>query len=460
MKAFFLSSLLLILTSTVCFGQLSYTENQYPVTVEEDIVYGTAIGYDGIVDTLRMDIYRPVGDGNCQRPCLVLVHGGAWMAGSKDEGYMPLIAQDMAEKGWVVAAINYRLGMHKQSNYTQYWACTPDLAQPCSYMTDSSEVIRAIYRAQQDVKGAIRFMKDRAFTDSTDINNVFLCGESAGGFNVLAATFLNDESEKFPAASAISNAPNPDSDLTSCLEPGYSLARPDLGSVHGSLNVGSHNANVEGVANIYGGLLNFDLFANESDWPALYFFHQGSDVIVHYNYGRILGRLDGECLSIANICQQYSVPPHAYGSKGIAAYLNSLPSPPLLTAEIIENYEYNNDCFDNGHSIDNWQQRTQNFCDLFAQRILQNGNPGPSCEMGTTNHELSVSVFPNPSSGFITINTPLADNCTIRISDAQGRVVYDQAIKKTLHLFLKNGVYTISVTDGIQHFYKRVVIAQ
>ena len=55
--------------------------------------------------TLTADIYLPAGPG--EYPGVLVVHGGAWLAGSK--GRMRHIATALAERGYVAVAINYRL---------------------------------------------------------------------------------------------------------------------------------------------------------------------------------------------------------------------------------------------------------------------------------------------------------------------------------------------------------------
>ena len=293
--------LLLTLLPAICFGQLPYTENLYETRVESDIAYGEVINYAGQSESLELDIYKPIGDSNCTRPCLVLVHGGAWIAGSKDDLNIANIAQHYAEKGWVVATINYRLGTHKIPSYDMYLFCNEDISAPCGYVADSAEVIRANYRGQQDAKGAIRFMKNRSGLDSIDVNNVFIAGESAGGFVSYAATFMQTNSEKPSFCGAIANAPTPDADLLDCLPVGFSLTRPDLGDVQGDLNLGTHDASVQGIGNIYGAMFDFDMCADETEWPVVYQFHQGSDVVVNYDYGRVLGRMDWECYTPTNL---------------------------------------------------------------------------------------------------------------------------------------------------------------
>jgi acetyl esterase/lipase len=55
----------------------------------------------------RLDLYVPKADAPL--PVIVWVHGGAWLAGSK-EGGGPALA--FVAKGYAVASINYRLSQH------------------------------------------------------------------------------------------------------------------------------------------------------------------------------------------------------------------------------------------------------------------------------------------------------------------------------------------------------------
>ncbi|MBK6993801.1 MAG: carboxylesterase family protein [Lewinellaceae bacterium] len=104
---------LMLITATLS-AQLAFTTKQYGWRIEKDLEYGTAPNYAGIPTTLILDLYKPVGDDNSQRPLLVLVHGGAWVGGCKDDASgLAVIAQEMAQRGYVVASVNYRLGWHK-----------------------------------------------------------------------------------------------------------------------------------------------------------------------------------------------------------------------------------------------------------------------------------------------------------------------------------------------------------
>jgi acetyl esterase/lipase len=58
-------------------------------------------------DATSMDVYLPA-EGEGARPAILMIHGGAWRAGSK--GAYRDAAVRMARSGWVAASINYRLG--------------------------------------------------------------------------------------------------------------------------------------------------------------------------------------------------------------------------------------------------------------------------------------------------------------------------------------------------------------
>ncbi len=404
-----LVTILFTISVSICSAQFPYIQNDYTSALSNrDVIYGIDTNFAGQRDTLLLDIYKPIGDSNCQRPVLILVHGGSWIAGSKDDSNISFLAGEFSRKGYVVAAINYRLGMHLTPNYSMYWACNTNISSPCSYIADSSEIIRAIFRGMQDTKAAIRFMKGRAQLDSTDINNVYLAGESAGGFNVMAAAYLRDESQKPGDCFALNDVSPPDNDLLTCLPIGYSLNRPDLGGVEGDLNVTMGNSSVKGVANFYGGMLDLSLLDNSVDKPAIYQFHQGSDVVVDYEYNRILGRINWECFAPTNVCQPYGNMPYAYGSKGIYDHLVAMgsQSPQNLT-EIVANYNYMNDCFANGHAIDNVINRSANLAAFFSAVIVANGNNPPmNCSLISVSEiaQVDFSFYPNPAGDRIQIN--------------------------------------------------------
>lgn len=55
------------------------------------------------------DVYQPAPEVGSSLPAVVLVHGGAWTGGSKNDSDIKDIARLLVESGFVVFSINYRL---------------------------------------------------------------------------------------------------------------------------------------------------------------------------------------------------------------------------------------------------------------------------------------------------------------------------------------------------------------
>jgi acetyl esterase/lipase len=100
----------------------------------------------------HLDIYLPAGqDAIKDAPVLLQVHGGAWTLGEKEHQGRPLMNQ-MAAKGWVCVAINYRLA--------------PRDPWPAHVV---------------DVKRAIAWVKDNIADYGGDPDYLVITGGSAGG---------------------------------------------------------------------------------------------------------------------------------------------------------------------------------------------------------------------------------------------------------------------------------------
>ncbi|MBG7610727.1 alpha/beta hydrolase, partial [Polaribacter sp. BAL334] len=57
---------------------------------------------------LKLDVYFPSDYKNKTFPAVLLIHGGGWLKGSKEN--QRIMAQNLALKGYVAIAVSYRLG--------------------------------------------------------------------------------------------------------------------------------------------------------------------------------------------------------------------------------------------------------------------------------------------------------------------------------------------------------------
>jgi len=234
----------------------------FDVQAESDLWYGNATRFNGASDSLRLNLFKPVGDGQEERPLVIAIHGGGFSAGNRNE--LNDYCNTLASMGWSCATISYRLGFYGTG-----------IVEP-PYAYDPNEVRRAMYRAMQDAKGAIRYLKARHIQDSTSTTNVLLVGFSAGAITALHAAHLDRPEEKPAGANAIGQVQH-------FLN---FYPRPDLGAVDGDLNVqNGFDASVLGVVNTFGALLD-TAYIESADGPALYSYHQTLDPVVGCGFQR------------------------------------------------------------------------------------------------------------------------------------------------------------------------------
>ena len=150
-----------------------YHEVIFPsASVERDIQYGTAPNYQGVMTELMLDIYQPDNDNAQARALVVLVHGGGFTGGGKAGENFQVWGMDLAQRGFVVASIEYRLGVTSKTDAKLMW--------------------EASLRCGQDTRAAVRFLRSKMHDYRIDTSHIFLIGTSAGGFGILQASILQD----------------------------------------------------------------------------------------------------------------------------------------------------------------------------------------------------------------------------------------------------------------------------
>jgi acetyl esterase/lipase len=150
------------------FKALLNNDNEAVFSISKMIVSGNnrsiiplEFSYNSYPDNdLKLDFYPSKIIGN--RPCVIVVHGGSWKSG--DNKQLPELNSYLAEAGYHVAAINYRLAPKYQS--------------PLPI---------------EDVKAAISFLSANSAKLNLDTTKLVLLGRSAGAqIALLAAYTLND----------------------------------------------------------------------------------------------------------------------------------------------------------------------------------------------------------------------------------------------------------------------------
>lgn len=115
------------------------------VQVKSNIVYANLNGKR----PLHLDVFFPKKNRKKKRPAILLIHGGGWTTGSK-ENLIPM-AQQLAKKGYVTVTVEYRLSAEAPYPAAMY-----------------------------DLKTAVRWMRAHAEEFGIDTNKIAAYGCSAG----------------------------------------------------------------------------------------------------------------------------------------------------------------------------------------------------------------------------------------------------------------------------------------
>ena len=151
----------------------------YDVNVTEDIIYAEGLSHNDWNSSnttalpLYMDSYVP--ENNSQnRPLLMLIHGGAFVGGSKQQDAIVDIANYYASRGFVVFSIDYRLRDHI-GTIPQAWIDATSDDSPSNL-----NQVFAMYPAHRDAKAALRWIMANAQSYHINKDYITVGGGSAG----------------------------------------------------------------------------------------------------------------------------------------------------------------------------------------------------------------------------------------------------------------------------------------
>ena len=165
----YIATIILFLTVEVSIAQTMYKDSIF------NKINITTYNYDiHNKDTLKFDFYKAEKAKGLQ-PLLVFVHGGGFTVGVRDDVNAINFATNLAQRGYAVASVSYRLTMK-------------DIGFGCNVAANKK--IAAIDAASFDVSLAIKYMLDNDEEFLVDKNKIILAGSSAGAEAVLNMAYV------------------------------------------------------------------------------------------------------------------------------------------------------------------------------------------------------------------------------------------------------------------------------
>ena len=409
----FASSLTASLFAQSYCGSQRYDEEVFSQVSVTTVVYGSSVNVSGNTDTLRMDIYQPVGDTATIRPLIIFAHGGSFLGGSKTDQDQVDLCNAFAKRGYVAATVNYRLGI--------------------GFPINEGNAKKAVWRATQDMKAAVRFFRKDAATTNTymiDPNMIIAGGTSAGAFMALHLAYLDQPSE-VPSE----------------------IDTTQLGGIEGSSGNPGYPSTVNAVVNLCGALGDAD-YIIPGDVP-LVSMHGDQDETVPYGTEMlyILGSfqimvVDGS-RTISMHANSISVPNAFY------TYYNSDHVPYYGTSSTAQAY------------MDTTIRFVSNF--LYSQLGCTPSDPTPApnapSAVGVDDHAAPVAglAFNNPASGSVMISWK-NNNEQLRVSilDIAGRIIKETIVSGGQANISLNGItpgtYFLKLSNGEKYSVEKLVV--
>ncbi|MCO5249724.1 MAG: T9SS type A sorting domain-containing protein [Chitinophagales bacterium] len=382
------------------------------ITITKDVKYGENINNLNEMQDLKMNIFRPSDDDDSlrKRPVIIMLHGGAYVAGTKDEGTMGFMGENLAKRGYVVVPIQYRLELGQT-----------DLP-PILQFADKMNWYKAIIRSVQDVKGAIRYLKHTYAEEGNpygiDTNNITLYGSSAGAIGIIHATYM-DENDNYNLA--------------------WTQAIKALGGLEGNTTPYLQYGSINTVKNLIidsGAITEIEWIGDKNDIDVLS-LHNINDPTVPYRHGCFymaachLGRFYGAF--------NYVPVMRNNGTYVVAVALDKAEHPvddnnPQFALEQAVNFLYDAQCkYENSVPTGIFQQNVQ-----------------------------KLNIYPNPNKGSFGVELDhLSKNNTLQIFSLSGQLVFEKMIhhpKEQFDTHLPKGVYFIAIQDEIQKSVSKLVI--
>ena len=389
-------------------------------TVTSDITYGQNNSWNNAATVLKMDFYEPTGDTETARPLIIWVHGGSFIGGSKMDIDVKTWSERFAKKGYACASIDYRIGF---------------------FPFDSANAVKAVVRATQDLRAAIRFFyKDRQTADTykIDTTKIYIGGSSAGAITALHVGYLDKECEIADYLNANTIA--------------------SLGGLEGASGNPGYSMDVKAVINGCGALARYS-WLEASDIP-LCSIHGTNDGTVKYNRGIVnpgtpLMYLDGSRMIHKRACAvgldhqfyTFAGAPHVPYAGTTAAGLAYMDT----TVNFIRDFLVRQlGCT---QAISQPENSPLQAATLYPINYCDGSPVDEACEIIGFDEIKSIdfSIYPNPAKDKLTVEFSAEGNYSIQIIDLMGRtIVANKSITSGTILSLDkltSGNYFVVISD-------------
>lgn len=437
MKKYTLLLLLIAVSVLMAQGQQAnycianrFSENAFfdssEIRIDSNVSFATVKNYfTNAVTTLKMDVFYPDKnlDSLSSRPFILLIHGGAFLAGNRTE--MNYKCMELARRGFVTATMDYRLG----------WSCSgTDFLSICVACGSlNSKLQTATYCAVQDAKAAMRYINANATTYDIDTSKLFIGGESAGSITALHTTFWTQAEANVFIPTAVSQ----------------------VGLLDTSGNQLPGNYTIKGVINFCGAVTKDSIVLNKGNIPVINFADE-FDCVVPPGYGQVISCLcqvfyweAGSAaiygmLTRNGICSEYHQVP---------ASLNHCSFPALQLVR-------NSSCF-----------LKRVMCNSCQSSFSTQPNAAISCSQlsGIENHQPGNNPsfsFSNPVQNELTVTfedpIPIKKGMYLIITDLLGKILIRKDCKESILNIetgrLPAGSYLITLNDGENRTTKKLVV--
>ena len=407
MKRILLTSAISYFASCMLFAQYCGTarydtEIFSAVTTTSNVPYGQNLNINNAMQTLNMDIYQPTGDVAAQRPVIIFAHGGSFIGGAKTDADQVALCTRFAKRGYIAVTIDYRIGM--------------------GFPINQASAQKAVWRATQDMKAAVRFFRKDAATTNTykaDPNYIFVGGYSAGAFMGVQYAYL-DQSSEVPAA----------------------IDTTTLGGLEGNSGNPGYPSAINAVLNL-AGAVGDTAWMKSGDEPMVT-VQGNNDATVPYCTAmifvsgfQIMVVSGGGTMHIRCFNTGIENPIHTFYGQGHTADVS--PAINLDTSiTIVSNFVYKHlGCTPSGNPNNYINNQT--------------------CVMGVTAMHAEerpagvVSIYPNPSSGAFTVQSTAFTMQDIELYNVMGEKIISRNIHpalETLNVDLPAGIYSMKIISN------------